>query len=242
VHEVLFPFARTRLREYLRDDRHAGVLREIVAALRAEHAEDVVSGTRPPLWMDASRDQVFDSVEAYCLWLMDRDRKSPGLKTLQGLIWERGYQAGDLRGQVFPDVARGIRRWRRAGIDVSIYSSGSVLAQRRLFESTVEGDLTPLLTAFFDTSAGAKTSAESYRRIANALGRKPAQVLFISDVTTELTAARTAGLQVLLSMRAGNPPQTDADQFDAIRSFDELSEDAFRRWSPGPSGPGRVTS
>ena len=90
---------------------------------------------------------------------MDRDRKSPALKQLQGLIWERGYQAGELRGQVFPDVPSAIRAWRANGIDVAIYSSGSELAQRRLFESIEDGDLTPFIAAFFDTAVGAKAVA-----------------------------------------------------------------------------------
>ena len=144
---------------------------------------------------------------------MDRDRKSPALKALQGYIWEWGYLSGELRGQVFPDVPRAIERWRAEGRDVAIYSSGSVLAQRRLFESLPEGDLTPLIVGFFDTAVGAKTSAESYATICRELKRTPGEVLFISDVTKELAAARAAGLQVRLSIRPGNPPQPDAAEY-----------------------------
>ena len=100
-----------------------------------------------------------------------------------------------------------------AGIDVAIYSSGSVLAQRRLFESTPDGDLTGLISAFFDTAVGPKASQDSYVRIARALGHAPPQILFISDVTFELAAARAAGCQVLLSIRPGNPRQPDAAHF-----------------------------
>jgi enolase-phosphatase E1 len=153
---------------------------------------------------------------------MDRDRKSPALKLLQGHIWERGYRDGQLRGSVFADVVPAIRRWRDAGCDVAIYSSGSVLAQRLLFASTAEGDLTPLFRAFFDTGAGSKTSPASYTHIVAALECGAADVLFISDVTTELAAARTADLQVVLSLRPGNPMQQDAAAFEAIRSFDEV--------------------
>ena len=105
----------------------------------------------------------------YCEWLMDRDRKSPGLKLVQGLTWERGYQAGELRGVVYPDVAPAMRQWKEAGLLVAIYSSGSELSQRRLFESVADGDLTPLISAFFDTAVGAKTDPASYRRIVAAL-------------------------------------------------------------------------
>ena len=155
----------------------------------------------------------------YLTWLMDRDRKSPGLKELQGQIWEAGYQAGVLHGQVFPDVPAAIRRWRALGLAVAIYSSGSVLAQRRLFESTREGDLTPLFSGFFDTAVGAKVSAGSYTTIAARLNCAPRQVLFISDVTAELRAARDAGMQVLLSIRLGTAVSRTRTSTERIATF-----------------------
>jgi enolase-phosphatase E1 len=153
---------------------------------------------------------------------MDRDRKSPGLKLAQGLIWEDGYQGGELRGQVYDDVPPAMRAWRDAGLDIAIYSSGSELAQRRLFESVPDGNLTPMIRAFFDTRVGAKVEPASYVRIAEALGRAPGEILFVSDVTRELAAARAAGLQVVLSLRPGNATQADAAAYRAIRSFLEL--------------------
>jgi enolase-phosphatase E1 len=51
---------------------------------------------------------------------------------------------------VFDDVPVAMRLWRSEGREIAIYSSGSEMAQRRLFESTAAGDLTPLITAFFD--------------------------------------------------------------------------------------------
>ena len=222
VHDVLFPYARTHLVEFLRADWASPGVVEAVRRLSAEHAGDLAAGEHPPAWiMDSTHDPIA-SVAAYCGWLMDRDRKSPGLKTLQGLIWECGYQAGTLRGIVFPDVAPAMRRWTAAGLDIAIYSSGSELAQRRLFESTTEGDLTPLVTAFFDTAIGGKTEPESYRRIAARLGRRPGDVLFVSDLTREIAAAREAGLDVRLSRRPGNAPQPGADAFRQITSLDEI--------------------
>jgi enolase-phosphatase E1 len=159
---------------------------------------------------------------AYAHWLMDQDRKSSALKRLQGLVWERGYQAGELRGQIYPDVAPAIERWHGDGLAVAIYSSGSALAQRRLFESTPAGDLTAFLSGFFDTAVGHKISSESYTRIAALLRLRPAEMLFVSDVVTELRAARHAGCQVALSVRPGNPPQPDASGFTAVKSFDEI--------------------
>ena len=219
VHEVLFPFARAHLAEFLRAHADDARVDEVRRLLAREHADDLAPGREvpPAAGFDSS-----DAIAPYVTWLMDRDRKSPGLKLLQGQIWEDGYRAGQLRGQVYPDVPTAIRRWHEAGLRIAIYSSGSELAQRRLFESTPYGDLTPLLSGFFDTTVGAKVASDSYGRIASALGVPPAAIMFVSDVTKELTAARAAGVQVVLSVRPGNSPQADAEAFETVQSFDAL--------------------
>ena len=114
--------------------------------------------------------------------------------------------------------------WCARGVEVAIYSSGSVLAQRLLFASTPDGDLTSTLNGFYDTAVGPKTSAESYAQIVRAMSRPPREVLFISDVTAELGAARAAGLQVLLSLRPGNAAQPAAGTFETIQSFNEIQD------------------
>jgi enolase-phosphatase E1 len=222
VHEVLFPAARQWLAGFL--DAHAddAALATIAEALAREHAADRAAGEDPPAWEAGTPDRRRASVDRYARWLMDRDRKSPGLKALQGLLWDEAYRAGSLRGQVFDDVPRALRRWREAGIGVAVYSSGSELAQRRLFESTSEGNLAGYFTGFFDTAVGAKVDTGSYAAITRTLDLPPGRVLFVSDVTRELAAARAAGLQTVLSLRPGNPPQPEASDYEAVRSFDEI--------------------
>src|SRR4029453_10555879 len=145
----------------------SGLLGEVDRLLREEHAEDVArAAAPPPLPADVSSGNAVD-LEPYVLWLMDRDRKSPGLKLLQGLIWQRGVADGTLRGELFPDVAPALARWRSRSIDVAIYSSGSVLAQRLIFGNTPAGDLTPSINQFFDATIGPKRSADSYPAIAS---------------------------------------------------------------------------
>ena len=211
VHQRLFGYILTHLPAYVTlqwgDDR----LREVVNALDAERAAEGLGHLE-------SADALVDYVHQ----LMKEDRKSPGLKLLQGYIWEAGYQAGELRGEVWDDVPQAMEQWRREGRQIAIYSSGSELAQRRLFESTPAGDLTPLITAFFDTRVGAKVDQLSYSRIAQALGQPASAILFVSDVTAELHAARAAGLDVRLSVRPGNAPQADGHLFPAVNSLTEI--------------------
>ena len=156
------------------------------------------------------------------LGLMDQDSKTPALKELQGHIWEDGYNTGELVGAVFDDVKPALERWQRQGIAVGIFSSGSVLAQKLLFGHSSAGDLTPLLRWHFDTSVGAKTNPESYRRIAASMGETTEAVLFLSDIVAELDAARTAGMQTALSIREGNTAVGSGHGHRSMSSFEEI--------------------
>jgi enolase-phosphatase E1 len=210
VYDVLFPYVRKELRAFLRDEWESPDVKAARTMLVAE-------GTL------AADD--LETVAAFADRLMDEDRKSPGLKLLQGRIAERGYRAGALRGHVFDDVVPAIRRWRAAGKRVAIYSSGSELAQRLLFSTTAAGDLTPEFDAFFDTRVGAKVEASSYAAIANALGAAPEEILFVSDSLAELRAARAAGLATTLAVRPGNAPVTNREGHATIDSFEKIKSD-----------------
>lgn len=211
VHEVLFSYAREHAKEFLLSNADADDVRADIARLREEHAADVSNGEQPP-----------PQIDAYVEWLIARDRKSTGLKSLQGKIWRQGYTDGSLKSQVYADVAPAFARWRSRGLSINIFSSGSVLAQQLLFAHTEAGDLTKFIDQYFDTNVGKKGDADSYRRIAEALSLRADEILFISDVVAELDAASEAGMEALLSIRPGNQPQERAENYRAIHSFDSV--------------------
>jgi enolase-phosphatase E1 len=222
VHEVLFSYARSQVRRFLLEHFASAEVLADLQQLREEHDLDVKQNLQPPALVEGPRDAAVNSLAAYASWLIDRDRKSPGLKSLQGKIWQQGYSDGSLKAELFADVRPALERWRRAGLKISIFSSGSSLAQKLLFAHTAAGDLSGLIDNYFDTTVGSKTEAASYRRIVSAL-RLPAQnLLFISDVVPELDAAAAAGMRTLLCVRPGNRPQPFTERYRKIRDFDEI--------------------
>lgn len=210
VHDVLFSYVRRHVRDYVAKHFDDEAVQADIRLLRDEAAKENF------------RADNLDEIVAYINRLIDLDRKSTGLKSLQGKIWRDGYEDGSLRAQVFPDVAPAFKRWRTAGLNVSIFSSGSVLAQQLLFAQTEAGDLTPFINQYFDTNVGKKGDAESYRRIAEVMNLQANEILFVSDVVAELAAAREAGMKTALSIRPGNQPQDSHDEYSVIHSFDEL--------------------
>lgn len=221
VYRVLFPYARQQVRNFLLRHQNSPGVRHDIELLRKERGLDLAHGLEPPDWRDDPAEAFLDFAVAYFHWLMDRDRKSTGLKSLQGKIWEQGYLAGKLRSEVYADVPPALSRWHEQKKEVCIFSSGSVLAQKLLFAHTTAGDLTEFIGNNFDTTTGSKTNPESYRRISAALGLHPQDILFVSDTQTELDAAKPAGIKTLLCVRPGRERPPTATH-PIIETFDEI--------------------
>ena len=123
------------------------------------------------------------------------------------------------------DVAPAFERWVQRGLRISIFSSGSVLAQQLLFAHTEVGDLTRFIDSYFDTTVGKKGDAESYRRIAEAMNLEAGEILFVSDMVEELLAAYEAGMKTALSIRPGNASQPgDLSLFTRLQDFQDLQD------------------
>ena len=204
VKDVLFPYARARMADFVRAHRHAPDVAQLLA--------DVATEAGRPL-------SDTETVAQLVRWI-DEDRKITPLKALQGLIWEQGYRQGDFKGHIYPDAAINLRRWQARGLQLFVYSSGSVHAQKLLFAHSDAGDLTPLFTGYFDTAIGMKRDSASYTKIVQAIARPAPQILFLSDIKEELDAAATSGLQTGWLIRAGALP-VDAAHFPA-RDFNAI--------------------
>jgi enolase-phosphatase E1 len=213
VHKTLFPYARKGIGQYVAN--HFDALRPEIITLAEEHSHDrdyhlPFDPTEP------------GSVSGYLESLIDRDRKSTPLKSIQGKLWQVGYESGELVSRMFGDVMPAFGRWKDGGKTIAIYSSGSVLAQQLLFRHTEVGDLTPFISQFFDTNMGAKRESESYQKIAEEMRAEPSEILFVSDVVDELDAARSSGLQTLLSIRPGNAEIESDTSHRSITTFADI--------------------
>jgi len=207
VKDVLFPYAREHLPRFV--ETHRGdpeVARWLDATARETGVEDPHSKR---------------VVDTLLRWL-DEDRKATPLKALQGMIWKAGYAAGDYRAHIYPEVPRKLHTWNSRGLKLYVYSSGSVPAQKLFFAHTEAGDLASLFDGWFDTEIGGKRERGAYLRIAEAIGLPPPEIVFLSDVTAELDAARGAGMQTIQLCR---PPErcSKAAMHPCVADFDDIA-------------------
>lgn len=190
------------------------------------------------------------ALQAHVEDLTARDVKISYLKNLQGMLWEHGYRTGAYSTPLFPDVVPRLRSWSNANIELSIYSSGSVFAQKLLFahvrtdEQHEVLDLTKLFEGWFDTvNAGLKTESGSYSKIADALKvrrnigasyqtadtRKsdPGAILFLSDNVKEVDAALASGMKSILVDRPGNAEvsKEDRERLAVVQSLADIRSD-----------------
>jgi len=208
VKDVLFPYAARHLEAFL---AHNAALPAVQQSLAETRQTLLAEGAAQPPTDD-------DLYRALLHWI-ETDRKHTGLKRLQGLIWQQGFEGGEFTGHLYPDVAPALQRWHNQGLRLGIYSSGSVGAQQQYFGHSDAGNLLPLFEAHFDTEIGHKREAEAYRRIAQALALPPDNILFLSDVPAELAAAREAGMAVVQLVRPGTAPDPaypQAPDFDHV--------------------------
>jgi enolase-phosphatase E1 len=205
VKDVLFPYARQHLADFVRQHQHASTVNALL--------NDARQLSDPQADIEQLIPQLID-------WI-DRDQKITPLKALQGLIWEDGYRQGAFQGHIYEDAVECLRSWKAQGYDLYIYSSGSVHAQKLLFAHTEYGDLTPLFSGYFDTHIGGKKEVASYQAIIEQVGQPADTIVFLSDIKEELDAARIAGLQTYWLTREQTPdPQADHRQvanFSAIQ-------------------------
>ncbi len=148
-----------------------------------------------------------------------QDLKITPLKTLQGILWEKGYQNGELIGHVYDDVPVMLENWNLLGKKMGIFSSGSVNAQKLLFSHSVKGNLSTYFSNYFDTNIGSKRDSDTYSLITKQLALPSNRILFLSDVIEELAAADMAGMKTIQITREGNLqswPQSVSDFSEII--------------------------
>jgi enolase-phosphatase E1 len=205
VYDILFPYFRTHMDQWRMVD--------------SDPMNDVLEQTRVLVLEEqsinlTSKEALFDQLRQWSI----EDRKVTPLKTFQGMVWEQGFKSGAIKGHMYPDVKPALQRWLDDGLKLAIFSSGSIAAQKQLFGFSIEGDLTPYFSAYFDTTTGMKRDEQTYQLIVQQLNTPANNVLFLSDIHQELEAAHAAGLRTLQLVRPG----TQANWSWCVADFSEI--------------------
>jgi len=201
VHDVLFPLSYDLMEDFIKQNWNSDLIRQELKPLKSEDPDEVIQTLRS--------------------WI-NEDRKEASLKSIQGKIWKDGFESGKIRGHVYEDVPPNFRKWQDSGIELCIFSSGSIEAQKLLFRYSEAGDLSQFISDYFDTTTGPKRESSSYKKIASELSLPAANILFLSDIQSELDAARNAGMQTTQLLREAATPKNFSGH-PIVRSFDEIN-------------------
>ena len=210
VKDVLFPYAAKHIPDYVRSHQSDATVREVLQQTASESGIDA--------------NNLEGLIAQLLQWIHD-DKKITPLKTLQGIVWEAGYRNGDYKAHIYSDAAEKLHELKNAGLDLYVYSSGSVYAQKLFFGFSEAGDINHLFSGNFDTTIGGKKDAASYQAIASAIGKPANEILFLSDIREELDAALDAGMQTAWLIRPAdsnavpeaNCPHQIAHTFNDVR-------------------------
>ncbi|MDQ5939236.1 MAG: enolase-phosphatase, partial [Pseudomonadota bacterium] len=96
VKDELFPYARAHVSEFLHANANNENVIKILDAVNT-HVGRTLS--------------LNDAIDQLLVW-MDNDEKITPLKALQGLIWESGYQRGELTGHLYSDAIHNLQTWK----------------------------------------------------------------------------------------------------------------------------------
>ncbi len=206
VYEILFPYFRNNIQQ-LKDlqqlpEVHEAFEQTIELAKELDGVQLI---------------ETEDIINKLLEWSL-ADKKITPLKTLQGILWENGYKSGEIKGHVYSDVKENLENWKANGIQLGVFSSGSIAAQKLIFGYSELGDLTPNFSYYFDTKTGGKREVETYSKISKEINVPPSQILFLSDIREELEAAKKSGYQTIQLVREGTAENWDK----TVKNFDEL--------------------
>ena len=205
VYDILFPYFRAHMDQWktVDSDPMNQVLEQTRVLVLEEQSINLTS-----------KEALFEQLRQWS----NEDRTVTPLKTFQGMVWEQGFKSGAIKGHVYTDVKPALEQWTSMGLKLAIFSSGSIAAQKQLFGFSIEGDLTPYFSAFFDTTTGMKRDEQTYQLIVEQLQAPANSVLFLSDIHQELEAAHAAGLRTLQLVRPG----TEANWSWCVADFSEI--------------------
>jgi len=231
VRKNLFPYAAKKITEFVQSNWDVPEVIQDIEDLKETIEAEVLYMHDKTMLMRAvtepkniPAEQGAKAVGHFLEWLIKKDRKAKPLKSLQGKLWKEGYEQLDIHGHLFREVAPCLREWNAMGKNLYIYSSGSVQAQQLMFRYSIEGNLCPLLSGYFDLNIGDKRDPSSYMRILAAIDEEPHHVCFLTDIYEEAVAAHEAGMKVLISVRKGNAPLPSDCPFPIFRSFAQVED------------------
>ena len=106
VHKTLFPYAKKKIGEYVAENFDE--IKTEIEQLKTEYKKDFSN----QIYGRNFNENAPETISEYLKFLIETDRKSTPLKSLQGKIWQKGYESGELESVMFDDIPKAFEKWK----------------------------------------------------------------------------------------------------------------------------------
>ena len=119
VYDVMFPYAKNNMDRFLVENWESLPVQDAVRTVAKDAMIESIDDWLGPAWQKGQSAAVLKLSE-HCHQLMAADSKATGLKLLQGMVWQFGFESGALRAELFADVLPALEEWKASGLDLRI--------------------------------------------------------------------------------------------------------------------------
>ena len=96
VYDVMFPYAKAHMDRFLAESWSTPAVQDAIRTVAKDAGTTVVEDWLGGDWKAGPRDSIV-KLKDHLQQLMSTDSKATGLKLLQGMVWQNGFESGALR-------------------------------------------------------------------------------------------------------------------------------------------------
>lgn len=235
LEKILFPYLQANLNPFIAQHWRQKSFVRLYGQIVQQSSEFNRQDPNVPIVLPHDSNGARQSLMSFITYITDNGINSSAITRLRFMVWFAGYQLNKLSTPIYSDIADRMRHWFAEGIKFYVFSNAWVDAQKELLRNTNHGDLTNLISGFYDNDFGLLTDSDSYKRLCTDIKINPSEVVFLTKSPVEGRAAMEAGLSVVLVLTHRHNvkavSQEDRRLFPYVRTLRDLT------WLEGSMNP-----
>lgn len=224
--QILFPFFKKNLDTYVNNHWNNEEFIKLHKKIVEQSTEHNQQDSSSPVVLPHDNEQSKASLINFSNYVTEKQIVCSGVIRLRFMVWFDGYHMNKLRTPIYADVFNRFKQWAQEAIKFYVFSNTWVEAQKTFLHNTNHGDLTNLISGYFDNDFGQLIDPNSWRHLCTQIKESPQDVLFLTKAPQEARAAAEAGLSVVLVLTHRHNvkavSEEDRRRFPYVRILNDL--------------------